>query len=242
MSERINRQKIEDAFLLPELLKNHDKHHVEDRALPEKLIIGGSGKRIRICNGMSQKYGAALLAMKPKSKVLDLCAGSGFGSTMMVRSGHDVLAIDRSPDSLKLRGINTFGINTRGFNFLSERCKHILPADRQFDCVTFIDAIEHFDERYQNMALSLIKHWLKPEGILVVDTTIESVPGDRCNSKHIWTHTWNSFGAIVSKYLTVERRFRVDYVGETILVMTEDHSGLHTGVADQLIIARKESK
>jgi len=192
------------------------------------MLATESPKRYRILNGMARKYETVLPYVRPGDRVLDLCAGSGFGSQILANSGLRVVALDRYPDCLPYR---------TGIEIVKANVLETVPDMGVFDAVTWIDAIEHFRLPDQNIILDRIRGWLKPEGVLIVDTPISDTGGLK-NQRHVHEHTWQSFGEIVGSKFSILRRYRIDFVGDCITVMTESSNGFADGFSDQVIVSK----
>lgn len=224
-----------DSFINKYLVEHHEdyipRHWALGRVLPERMVAKNHHKGPRLLNALSTKYSMALPLLNPHSRVLDLCAGAGLGSQILVRSKHSVVAVDINPDLLEFRK----GIEIFKYNLIKEE----LPWKDTFDAVYLIDAIEHFDAATQVSIMEKIWKVLKFNGLLVIDTPLTRTSGWK-SEHHIHELSWGDFGTLVSKKFSVERRFRIQWAGDMFSVLIEDSEeekfGKHN---DQIILARK---
>ena len=228
-SEILNNHLLEDWESLVK-----DRNGVMERVLAERMVKMAHPKAGRLLSGVGMKYSTILPYLEEGSSVLDLCAGSGLGSVILAQSGLRVTAVDYFTEVLEYRAdISILNIDLR-----SEE----LPFKNDFDAVTFVDAIEHFDENMQNKMIDQIYRILKPDGILMIDTPMAKQTGHKSNH-HVRELTWNDFGSLVKKKFTIVKRYQNRYHGNTFPVLTS-HKINEKCVPgadniDQIIIARK---
>ncbi len=228
-SEILNKNLLEDW---ENIVK--DRNGVMERVLAERMVKMAHPKAGRLLSGVGMKYSTILPYLKLGDNVLDLCAGSGLGSVILAKSGLRVTAADYFTESLEFRE----GISILNIDLINED----LPFKNDFDAVTFVDAIEHFDEEMQNKLLVQIDTVLKPDGILMIDTPMTKQTGYK-SKHHIRELTWDDFGSLVKKRFNIVKRYQNRYYGNTFPVLTSHGINEKCIPAadniDQIIIARK---
>jgi 2-polyprenyl-3-methyl-5-hydroxy-6-metoxy-1,4-benzoquinol methylase len=103
-------------------------------------------------------------------RMLDIGAGQGALVRLMASRGYDALGIDLSPEQVAIgrqHGIDVREADLRGF---------LQDHAAEFDGITAIDLLEHFDKPDVLPILDLIYGALKPGGVLVVRTPNGSSP------------------------------------------------------------------
>ena len=207
---------------------------IMERVIPERMVNMNHAKMARLLNCTSQKYAMIHPYLSKGSRVLDLCAGAGFGSMLMARSGYDVTAVDYFTDILEYRT----GIDVYNANLLEE---DISPLG-QFDAVTMIDCIEHFELEGQRDVMAQALSVLKPGGILLIDTPTAKETA-RLSREHLRVMTWEDFGSLVEENFQIDSRYYIEWVAETFALMVESNDRPapdRNRVHDQLIIARRD--
>ena len=153
--------------------------------VPERMINLDHRKTDRLVAAMFNKYSLILPLIEPGSRVLDACAGAGFGASFLAGSGHDVTAMDANLQWAKLR---------EGGNEI--KCAEMdlfdFKDDEGFDAITMVDAIEHFKGSHQIPALRHLYSLLKPGGWFLIDTPNVQVSGRMC-LEHPSCLSWADF-------------------------------------------------
>jgi len=214
-----------------ELVKN--RNEVMERVLAERMVSMKHAKAPRLLSGVGMKYSTILPYLNSGNSVLDLCAGSGLGSVILAQSDFQVTAADYFTEVLEHRAnISILNIDLRNEE---------LPFKNDFDAVTFVDAIEHFNEKLQHRILEQIFKVLKPGGYLMIDTPMSKSTGPK-SQHHVRELTWEAFGGMVSKYFKIIKRYQNRFHGETFPVLTQHYSNNLMPVMDnidQIIIGKK---
>lgn len=120
------------------------------------------------------------------SKVADLAAGEGAFSVKLKELGHDVRAVDASPDNWKAPDIP---LEIKDLD--SDFAESVVSEHGQFDAVVAIEIIEHLENPFR--FVRECARLLKPGGLLFLTTpNVEAV-----NSRLIFLYSGrlNSFGA-----------------------------------------------
>lgn len=205
--------------------------------VPERMISMGHAKNRRLTGGMIKKYGMILPLVEPRSRILDVCSGSGWGSYYMAKSGHNVIGVDHDTDLLEL-------CELRDANNLKYIYSDIFELDleEQFDAITCVDAIEHFTQEDQIRVMRKIDEHLKPGGLLMIDTPWGVIESRRTGKGHLWELSWGDFEDLIKHTLYFDwmRRFVILYEHEFSLIseVTGD-PGKPKENGDQQIIVRK---
>jgi len=120
--------------------------------------------------------------LRPGARVLDVGAGAGFFPYVLQSHGVDVCGIEPNAGFCRW-GCETFGVDVRSgflqdFDFCAE----------PFDLITLNHVLEHLPD--PGAALAILRAWLKPEGVLVVEVpNIESrwhAPEKRFHIGHLY--------------------------------------------------------
>lgn len=207
-----------------------DRAAIMERAIPERMINLKHGKVARMLNSTSQKYSALYPYLVRGDRVLDMCSGSGFGAMLMSRSGYAVTAVDYYTEILEYRE----GIKVYNVNLLTEDLSRL----GQFEAVTMIDAIEHFDLEGQHRIMNQAFGVLKRNGLLLIDTPNSDETGKR-GRHHLREMTWRDFGSLVEESgFVVEKRYAISWMADTFAAMIESIDTQENAI-DQVIVARK---
>ena len=98
-------------------------------------------------------------------RALDLCAGIGYGSHLMAANNFLVDAVEISEDAKKCHEDHWTHDNVSYHNMDAHR--FLMEAeDESYDLVTFLEALEHFENPDEIM--QQIHRVLKPKGMLVI--------------------------------------------------------------------------
>lgn len=201
------------------------------RAIPERILFSKTSKSTRIINGMTMKYSTCMPYVRSGDKVLDLCAGSGFGSNILANSGYKVTAVDQFTDILRYR--SNIGIYKGDVRDLS------LFYD-SFQAVHLVDCIEHFTQEDQLKVLEEAAKTLKDTGYLIIDTphTKVSAYGSK---NHLWELSWQDFSDLVrSAGFLIVKKYQTRWMGDTgigAMYDCTDSEPEHHDIADQIIVA-----
>ena len=143
-------------------IKKYEHTEENEVTVPERMVCLDHPKKERLVTGMFYKYSLILPLLPPSGRVLDACAGSGFGASLLAESGYDVTAMDPTLTWAKYRDNITLA-ETNILDFEPEN-------GELFDGITMIDAIEHLKAGTQIAALQNMYKWLKPGGWFLIDT------------------------------------------------------------------------
>ena len=110
------------------------------------------------------RYEAVKELVKGKA-VLDIAAGSGYGSYLIARTAKKVTGVDYSPVAAKYAKAN---YASPKITYLQGDAKAIPIDDNSVDVVVSFETLEHIDD-YEKF-MSEIKRVLKPNGLLVLST------------------------------------------------------------------------
>ena len=139
------------------------EHTEQNRiTIPERMVVLDHPKRDRLVTGMLYKYSMILPLLPPGGRVLDACAGSGFGASLLAASGYEVVAMDARLPWAKVRD-NITCVETDIKEF------HTNGGDL-YDAVLLIDAIEHLKGQHQVGILQHLYTLVKPGGYFLIDT------------------------------------------------------------------------
>ena len=87
------------------------------------------------------RYEFALTQLKPKSRVLDVACGVGYGTSMLAAAGHEVVGVDVSKEAIDYARKNW---KRRGAKFI---CADITRRKfKGFDAVVCFETIEHLED------------------------------------------------------------------------------------------------
>src|SRR3989304_10169365 len=110
--------------------------------IPERLAALNHDKYNRLVGGMVLKYSIPVFYLK-SGTIIDICCGSGFGASILSKSGYKVIGVDSDPQIINICKLR----ETENLKFTVGNLMHM---DRlnvgKFDCVTLINAIEHFQK------------------------------------------------------------------------------------------------
>jgi cyclopropane fatty-acyl-phospholipid synthase-like methyltransferase len=148
--------------------------------------VSNGTKTARIIGGMVHKYGMLSKYLHHPGRVLDICTGSAWGAQHMADSGYKVTGLDIDEHLYW---------EDRTIELVKQDIREYKPP-HQFDGIVAIDAIEHFSVEDQEALMQKIHIWLKPGGILVMDTPLTRVSG-RKSRHHLNEMTWEDFGTLV---------------------------------------------
>lgn len=199
-------------------------------AIPERLLALQHPKANRLISGMLQKYGLLLPYLRSGS-VADLCCGSGFGAAYLAMHGYKVTALDATEANLAR--------STRkrsGFKIVAGNLFKTKPTPQ--DAVTFVDALEHFPQALQAQALQHVRNWLKPRGILLLDTPLAPV-SYRQSRAHPWVLSWDDLGSLVERagFKIMDRFTLATYRDQIPVLLRTREQPVVYDTSDQIVIA-----
>lgn len=200
--------------------------------IPERLIAMNHGKCSRLVHGMLIKYGLMLHYLEPGASVLDACCGTGFGTKYLQENGFVTKGIDTNDPILS-------GAAVRGIDVI----KHNLFRGEvgNFDGITLVDAIEHFQKEDQLPALKILIKQLNNNGVMLVDTPLVKV-SYRQSSKHPWCLSWEDLETLVRQAGDVIKldRFLIDTFNDAIPVLYKLYKkpDSFSENADQIIVVK----
>jgi len=137
-------------------------------------------KANRLIGGIIAKYSVVNYYLDKPSKILDVCAGSGFGTELLEKSKHECYPLDYHT---KLFAEHPRAIKADLLEYTTKV---------KYDAIVMIDAIEHFEGTDQPSIIKKLHSWLAPGGILVVDTPLSNRTGPK-NKHHLCELTWGDF-------------------------------------------------
>ena len=154
----------------------HRYQHTEENriTIPERMVVLNHPKRDRLVTGMLYKYSMILPFLPPEGRILDACAGSGFGASLLASSGYEVVAMDaRLPYAQERDNIPCVETDIKEF--------HTNGGDL-YDAIVMIDAIEHLKGQHQVEILQHLYSLIKPGGYFLMDTPRVEVSGRQSGS------------------------------------------------------------
>jgi SAM-dependent methyltransferase len=107
----------------------------------------------------------ARLARRSGLDVLNAGCGSGDLSFMLARAGHRVVGIDPVPEYIAIAQRSAAHADLTGCTFATSSIE-AFKADRDFDCVTATDVLEHIQD--DRGALAKLVGLLRPRGEIVI--------------------------------------------------------------------------
>ena len=114
-----------------------------------------------------------LAGMKPGSRVLDVCCGTGEQVLYFARGGIHASGVDAEPSMIAMaeRHRRKAGMRTASFQVADAR--HLPFPSGCFDCVTVSLALHDKERAARDVAISEMKRVLKSEGVLLfADLTV----------------------------------------------------------------------
>jgi SAM-dependent methyltransferase len=113
------------------------------------------------------KYEMILTRLQYRSRLDILNAGCGSGdlSLMLARAGHRVVGIDPVPEYIAIAQRSATRAGISGCTFRTSSIE-AFKADRDFDCVTATDVLEHIED--DRGALAKLMGLLRPRGDIVI--------------------------------------------------------------------------
>lgn len=209
-------------------------HGIENSVvIPERMVALDHPKAQRLINGSIHKYTMILPFLEKNSRVLDACAGSGWGASYLASSGHTVTAMDSGLMWAKYRS----DIEIAECDLFDFKPEH------KFDAVCMIDAVEHFKKSHQLPAIQHLYSLLKPNGWFIMDTPRVKVTG-RQSSHHPSCLNWVDFLEAFEKMGTcvdIQRYTISSSKGYSMVkrVYLDDMEPEYFDHQDQIIIGRK---
>lgn len=174
-----NEKLLQEAWSFAEIRFQHTE---ENRVtIPERMVKLDHPKRDRLVTGMFYKYSLILPLLPPGGKILDACAGAGFGASFLASSGYEVVAMDARLPWAKYRD-NITCIEEDIFNFHTN-------GGELYDAIVLVDAIEHLKGKHQAPILQHLYSLLKPGGWFLIDTPRVKKSG-RQSSSHPSCLNW----------------------------------------------------
>lgn len=144
----------------------HERYHSKTKR--QLKIIKDNNFTYRLLVSVISKY-----LKKPNQKILDIGCGAGTLSLYVANKGHNVLGLDISSKAIKecLKSKKALGLNNVAFrtlDFLAMKTKN------KYDAVLFTEVIEHLEDG--GKALGSIHNLLKPSGIMILSTPLDTAP------------------------------------------------------------------
>jgi len=208
-----------------------ESRHVPPCVTPERLLSLRHPKLHRLVPGVLMKYGLLLHYLREGS-VIDLCCGSGFGADYLAMHGFKVTALDACKENLeKARRRRRIQILEK--NLFAGRGHH-------HDAACFVDALEHFAEKDQPKALEHVRSYVRPGGLLLLDTPMARV-SHQASRHHKWELSWGDCGRLVQKagFKILDRYTLATFQNEVpVLMRTMKEPAVHDN-SDQIVIARR---
>ena len=127
-----------------------------------------------------QRYDFAVEQMGEPKRVLDFMCGVGYGAAHMMKAGHDVVAFDKS--------IEAYTHAKEYFPEVNYICTtwqaigHFVYG--KFDYVVCFEAVEHIGMYMTGLFFATLKHFLKPEGTLIISTPCAKYDGQAPKNEH----------------------------------------------------------
>jgi len=139
------------------------------------------------------RYRAAAELVKGKH-VLDIAAGSGYGSAVLAETAKKVVGVDVDKDAIKYANKN---YKTSNVEFILGDGVSIPLPDKSLDVVVSFETIEHIEDYRKFM--SEVKRVLKPDGLLVLSTP-NDVEFPESNHFHIHEFEQKELEKLVAGY------------------------------------------
>lgn len=162
-----------------------------ERAIPEQLLANKSGRSAKIVSDMILQYSLILTYLDSPSRILDVCAGSGYGASLLADSEHTVTALDYD-----VRWVDKFRPNVNSLK--ADLRKDRPELNGKFNGITMIEAIEHFEHAEQLRIMKRVFSWLTADGLLVIGTPRPNV-SQKLNRFHLWELSWDDFNSLVDR-------------------------------------------
>lgn len=129
----------------------------------ERMIPGFHGRTIMYAEHMTRYIAAQELS--DGKVVLDIAAGSGYGTNILAQKAKKAYGVDVSPDAIKYAQEN---YGAKNIEFLVGDAEEIPLPDKSVDLVITFETIEHV-KNYKKF-LSEISRVLKEDGLAIVST------------------------------------------------------------------------
>jgi SAM-dependent methyltransferase len=150
--------------------------------------VSNGPKSLRLVGGCVVKYSIIQTYLHHLGSILDFCTGAAWGAQYLSDSGYDVTAIDIKA--------HEFWDRRSGFELVEDNALTWVPPCK-YDGIVAVDAIEHFTAEDQLKIMEKFFAWLKPGGVLVMDTPLAKESG-RKSKMHLHELNWVDFGKLVN--------------------------------------------
>jgi ubiquinone/menaquinone biosynthesis C-methylase UbiE len=152
----------------------------------------------------------SLLAVKPESRILELCCGDGFNAHHFYAArAASIYSMDFDPEAIR----------SAKSNFKNPKVKYVTGdirkeiPDQKFDNVVWDAAIEHFTEDEIESIMATIKKVLTTDGVLSGYTMVEREDGHASHHEHEYEfHSKEDLARVLTKFFKKVRVFETKHV------------------------------
>ena len=180
-----------------------------------------------------QRYYAALSLVKGKT-VLDIASGSGYGSSILAKTGRQVYGVEIDQDAVDYANEHFAEPNLQ---FLQGSVEKLPLPDRSIDVVVSFETIEHISAELQICMMKEIKRVLKPDGILFIsspDKKYYSEERNFVNPFHVHELTFGEFRKLLETYFTHVKTAGQRFFRGCFMIWEDDVTG-KTVSSDEMI-------
>lgn len=153
-----------------------------ERVLPDDPKLRRTYLQSLVAYKFAQKY------CKGK-RVLDLCCGEGYGSSLLSRGSKEVISLDYNFEAI--RSAKNKYKSFKNLKFINADFMKTLPKIDNFDVIVSYQAIEHFEDL--NRYLKQVRSLLKKNGLFLVSTPNKSKTFYGFNPYHYYDFTSSDF-------------------------------------------------
>lgn len=146
-----------------------------------------------------QRYDFALGALAPKSRVLDVACGIGYGSEVLSEAGHVVIGADVSYEAL-------MSARTRSRRIVQADARKVPIRSESIDAIVTFETIEHMAE--PKRFVSEMARVLTPNGLLILSTPWPDLPVLVPTSPyHVREYTDGEIDEFLFPFFQIEQRY-----------------------------------
>jgi 2-polyprenyl-3-methyl-5-hydroxy-6-metoxy-1,4-benzoquinol methylase len=157
------------------------------------------------------RYISVLEAIRGKV-VLDIAAGSGYGTKLMASEASSVYGVDIDADAVAYAKKEYAAKN---ITYLQGSGTEIPLDNDSVDCVVSMETIEHIED--QEKFLEEVKRVLRPGGFVVISTPNDKVY-PKGNHFHVREHNKRSLTALLTQYFkSIDLKYQVVSIAASVL-------------------------